>query len=237
MKLSAVLLDKDGTLVDIDRTWGPAMLAALTCIAGDDARKISALANVLQLDARTCSFGRGSPVIAGAPPDYADDCARVLGTTATPHFVERLSSLLAHFGNRYLTPIGEPQRAIHALHALDIPIGLATNHSESAARHQLDSLGIGAYFRFVAGFDSGYGRKPDPGMIIAYATNVGVPLREVAMVGDSLHDMRAARAAGARAIAVTTGYATREELAPYADVVIGQLDDLHDLLGGDGDRL
>jgi phosphoglycolate phosphatase len=40
------------------------------------------------------------------------------------------------------------------------------------------------------------------------------------MVGDSLHDLRAARAAGMRAVAVLTGPARAADLAPWADAVL-----------------
>ena len=42
----------------------------------------------------------------------------------------------------------------------------------------------------------------------------------VAMIGDSVHDMEAARVAGMLRVAVLTGPATAEDLAPYADLVL-----------------
>ena len=44
-----------------------------------------------------------------------------------------------------------------------------------------------------------------------------------AMVGDSRHDLDAGRAAGMRTIAVLTGIAKREDLAPHADVVLADI--------------
>ena len=46
------------------------------------------------------------------------------------------------------------------------------------------------------------------------------------MVGDSLHDLDAGRAAGMRTVAVLTGIAPRERLAPHADVVLDTIDGL-----------
>ena len=48
------------------------------------------------------------------------------------------------------------------------------------------------------------------------------------MVGDTLHDLDAARAAGAVAVAVLSGPAAREVLEPHADYV---LDDISGLPG------
>ena len=43
------------------------------------------------------------------------------------------------------------------------------------------------------------------------------------MVGDSTHDLDAGKAAGMVTIGVLTGPAPREELAPFADVVLDSI--------------
>ena len=48
----------------------------------------------------------------------------------------------------------------------------------------------------------------------------GLDPSRVLMVGDSLHDLEAGRAAGMRSIAVLTGIARAETLAPHADAVL-----------------
>ena len=79
---------------------------------------------------------------------------------------------------------------------------------------------------FVAGYDSGHGIKPGPGMISAFARHLDVSPGEIAMVGDTLHDLDAARAAGALAVAVLSGPADRETLAPRADHVLEDISEL-----------
>jgi phosphoglycolate phosphatase len=60
-------------------------------------------------------------------------------------------------------------------------------------------------------------------MIHAFADAIGVPPAAVAMVGDTLHDLDAARGAGAVAIAVVRDGAEAGILAEHADVVIADL--------------
>ena len=48
-------------------------------------------------------------------------------------------------------------------------------------------------------------RKPKPGMLIALSRRYGVPLTNVPVIGDSVRDIDAAIAAGARPILVRTG--------------------------------
>ncbi len=71
----------------------------------------------------------------------------------------------------------------------------------------------------VIGFDSGYGAKPEPGPLLAFADHCALDPARVAMVGDSTHDLIAGRAAGMTAMGVLTGPARRHELAPHADHV------------------
>ncbi len=73
-------------------------------------------------------------------------------------------------------------------------------------------------------------RKPKPGMLRQAARDLDLDLSRSFVVGDRANDVAAARAAGARAILVTTGVGFREEaasLAPDAapDLVAGTLID------------
>lgn len=59
-------------------------------------------------------------------------------------------------------------------------------------------------------------RKPAPGLLLTLARKYGVPLNNVPVVGDSLRDMEAAIAVGARPMLVRTGNG-RETAATLAD--------------------
>ena len=66
--------------------------------------------------------------------------------------------------------------------------------------------------------DDGPG-KPHPAMVLAALKATGTPAARAVMIGDTVHDMRMARAAGVRAVAVTWGFHTADELASEADMV------------------
>ncbi|MFW5641465.1 MAG: HAD family hydrolase, partial [Roseicyclus sp.] len=59
-----------------------------------------------------------------------------------------------------------------------------------------------------------------PGMCLAFAEAFAIAPERIVMVGDSLHDLHAGRAAGMRVAAVLTGPAAAADLAPHADVVL-----------------
>lgn len=219
----AVLLDKDGTLLDFERTWGPAVLGTLRVLTAGDTDLLSELLAIAGLDAETGRFDRASPFIAGSSADYGPTLARKLGRTADADFLAHLDGLLLRYGIDHLTPIAGAAEVVADLAARGLPLGIATNDAEEPTRTQLDRLGWTPWFPFVAGYDSGHGPKPAPGMVLAFAAHAGLPPTDIALIGDSTHDLHAARAAGARAIAVTTGIADRATLLPHADFVAEDL--------------
>ncbi|HUR39966.1 MAG TPA: D-glycero-beta-D-manno-heptose 1,7-bisphosphate 7-phosphatase [Verrucomicrobiae bacterium] len=60
-------------------------------------------------------------------------------------------------------------------------------------------------------------RKPQPGMLIDLGKRLGVPLDRVHAVGDSMRDIEAARAAGAKPVLVRTGNGRKTEKELGAD--------------------
>ena len=104
--------------------------------------------------------------------------------------------------------------------ARGINLGVATNDAEASMARHLQSAGVTSLFDFAAGFDSGHGHKPGAGPLLAFAEAVDVTPERCAMVGDSTHDLEAARAASMVAVGVLTGPADEPELAPHADVVL-----------------
>ncbi len=84
---------------------------------------------------------------------------------------------------------------------------------------------------FVCGYDSGFGHKPGPGMVQEFCRATELKAEQVAVVGDSPHDLDMARAAGAGlAVGVLTGVSPRELLLQHADLVLDSIADLETAL-------
>jgi len=227
MPVAAILFDKDGTLVDFDRTWGPTTFEVIRALAKGDEAAMRRQAEALHFSLDHKRFLSTSPLIAGSSASYGALWGQALGRTDHDELKREIDALTAIESLKALTPIGRPRDVLLSLRARGMRLGMATNDSEVSARRQAEALELSDLLDFIAGYDSGHGGKPSPGMVLAFARQMGVAPSEVAMVGDTTHDMRAARAAGALAIAVLTGPAGIEELAPDADHVI---DDLGGLL-------
>jgi len=218
-----VLLDKDGTLTDFDGTWGPVTHAIIAALAGGDPERMRAQADRLQFSLEEKRFLPDSPLIGGSLPTYSVMWGEALGRADFDALSREIDALSAVEVLKAVKPLGEPAKALAALKAMGLRLGVATNDSESSARRQLEALGLDQAIEFVAGYDSGHGGKPDPGMVIAFARHLGAPPERIAVVGDSPHDLMAARAAGALAIAVLSGPVGRDALAPLADHVVADV--------------
>lgn len=224
--LKALLFDKDGTLVHFDRTWGPSAGHVMRVLANGDGAALARLEAVSHYLPDEERFLPSSPLVAGSSAHYGPLWAQALGLPADQALFDRIDLLFRDAGMRHLTPIGHPAKVLRALHAAGLRLAIVTNDAEANARTQADALGLSDLLDCVHGYDSGFGSKPDSGMVRAAAEAFGLPPGDVAVVGDSAHDLSAARGAGAGFILVRSGPAPVEDLLPYCDLVVDSIDDL-----------
>ncbi|MBN8290367.1 HAD family hydrolase [Rhodobacter sp. NTK016B] len=222
--LRGILFDKDGTLFDFQATWGNWARDLLNRLAGEDPARAQAMAEVLRFDLASRRFDPASPVIAGTGDEVVDLLAPYARMSRTA-----LSALVSGAAAEAPLVPAVPLRPLLArLRASGLRLGVATNDYEAVARRHLAAEAD--LFDLIAGFDSGHGGKPAPGMLLAFAEHCGLRPDEILMVGDSRHDLLAGRAAGMRTLAVLTGVATEADLEDLADAVRPDIGHLPELL-------
>jgi phosphoglycolate phosphatase len=214
--IDALLFDKDGTLFDFRVSWGRWATGFLAGLA-TDAAHAERLGRAIGFDAASQGFAPDSPVIAATAADIAAALAPHLDGISVAALTERIDETAGSAPMSEAVPL---RPLLAALRGRGLRLGVATNDSEIPALQHLAAHGITDCFDFIAGYDSGHGAKPGPGMCLAFAAACGLDPYRVAMVGDSRHDLQAGRAAGMRTVAVLTGIANAAELAPLADVVL-----------------
>ena len=220
-RIEALIFDKDGTLFDFRASWGAWTESLLAELAAGGA--VTALAGVLGYDPGRKNFAPDSPVIAMTTPEIAELLLPLLPQFSRDRLNHRMNALAAQAP---MVPAVDLPLVLGGLFGRGLRLGLATNDTETPARTHLARAGVLDLFSFVAGCDSGFGGKPAPGQLLAFLRHIGLPPEKVAMVGDSRHDLQAGAAAGMWRVAVLTGIAGAEELAPHADVVLPDISHL-----------
>ncbi len=103
-----------------------------------------------------------------------------------------------------------------------------TNKPERFSRRILEALGVADCFCAILGGDSTSRRKPDPAPLQMVMAQCGVSPRQTVMVGDSIVDIKAGKAAGAITCGIAGGFRPRAELeAAGSDLIV---DDVAGLL-------
>lgn len=217
MQIKGLLFDKDGTLFDFRATWDAWAAKMIRELAENDPDLTRIVAEVVRFDMDTGGFHADSPFIAGTNAEVALALAGVLPRW-TPSQIELF--LEQRVGEATLAPAVDLHPFLTGLRGQGMRLGVMTNDSEFGARTQLDQAGVTQLFHFIAGFDSGFGAKPAPGPLLAFADTMNLVPESVVMVGDSTHDLLAGRRAGMRTLGVLTGTAVAEELSPLADAVL-----------------
>jgi phosphoglycolate phosphatase-like HAD superfamily hydrolase len=163
---------------------------------------------------------------------HGPDEAGMLYAAVKSAYIERLRSTVVERNGRILPGVTALLDALSG--ERDTGLGLATGNFREAARVKLDHFGL--WERFVNG---GFGdHTTDRAEVVAHALDgvaraVGtVPdAARTVVIGDTPRDIEAAKAAGARVLAVATGFYTVDELRQHEpDVVMEDLSDTPSVL-------
>jgi phosphoglycolate phosphatase len=120
---------------------------------------------------------------------------------------------------------------LELLASRDFPLGCVTNKAARFTEPLLADLGIARYFALVVSGDTLPERKPDPMPLLYAAQYFGVDPQGSLMVGDSISDVKAARAAGFAIVCMSYGYNHGLDIRDFGpDAVIDSMAELAGLL-------
>jgi len=215
--IKALLFDKDGTLFDYTRTWSVWAKSFLLQISDNDPARAHELSQRIDFDIDKMEFSKSSVAIAGTPDQVVDALLPLLDHSQYAHVLATANQVA----------LVTPQIEAVPLHPLlsefrrrEYVLGVMTNDSEQAAYAHLTQAGILDHFSFIAGYDSGFGYKPQSEPLLAFCDATDVLPTQTVMVGDSSLDLIAGRDAGMMTIGVLTGMEDEESLAPLADAIL-----------------
>ncbi len=110
-------------------------------------------------------------------------------------------------------------------------LGCVTNKAARFTEPLLRDLGIADYFGLILSGDSLPRKKPDPLPLRHAAAHFGVTPEASLMIGDSISDVKAARAAGFHIFCMTYGYNHGQDIREaHPDAVLDSLAEIRNLL-------
>lgn len=117
------------------------------------------------------------------------------------------------------------------LKSKDYQLGCVTNKAEQFTHPLLKTLGIFDDFKIVISGDTLAKKKPDPLPLVHAASYFNISPQECLMLGDSVSDVKAARAAGFSIICMSYGYNHGNDIADESpDLVIDSMSQLREYL-------
>ena len=120
---------------------------------------------------------------------------------------------------------------IDYLKAAGYSVGCVTNKAEAFTVPLLKDMGIFDRFDVIVSGDTTPKKKPDPLPLLYGAEQLGVNPADGLMIGDSMHDVEAARNAGFQVVCVPYGYNHGHDIRDAKpDAVIQSLAELKGLL-------
>ena len=212
-RFDTVIYDLDGTLIDSAKD----MQVAVSRVLADHG-----LPPVSEDDVRIF-MGQGSKVT-------MDKAFTKYGKTLDD---EALSAVTREFVRYYeADPVGHTTafagvpEVVGRFDKLGLKQGVCTNKFERPSRMILEHLKLMPPIAALAGADTFPVRKPDPRHILMLVERMGRTPEKAVMVGDSIHDVEAAHAAGLPAVLVSWGYTARPASELGAEAVIERFDAL-----------
>jgi len=207
--VKALLLDLDGTLVDSSEALREAGKAGFIAIGLRDVRDEKIAFEVAR------RLEQDLPI---------DDLFSEFHVTkeVEEHFLPAYLTAYYSAVTSKSKPFPQAKRTLQNL-SQHFPLALITLRYvvREQVLDELNHLGLAKFFRTVVTTLDVKKPKPFPDALLVAARKLHVPINECAIVGDSIIDIQAGKAAGAKTIAVLTGLFSRAELeAQKPDLVI-----------------
>ena len=194
LKVKGIILDLDGTIVDSREAYIEAAKAAFTAIGQEkvDTKTATEIPRRLEQNLSINNMINGIDMQKFLDA-YLKSYYKIIATKTKP--IPNVSETLKKLS----------QKAKLAL------VTMRHVPREEVIK-ELEEFGLAEYFQLVVTALDTSQPKPSPEALIRCAKQLGIKIRECAVVGDSVADVRAGRNVGARTVAVLSGIFTREEL-------------------------
>ncbi len=213
MTAPTIVFDLDGTLIDT----APDLIDTLNVVFEREGLRPVAY------DAARNLIGGGAPAMLARGLEAE---GRVVPPAEFDRMVREFIAYYAgHIADRS-RPFPHLIEALDTLDARGYRLAVCTNKLERLSRLLLESLGLTERFAAICGQDTFGIQKPNPDVLLRTIDAAGGDARHAVMVGDSVTDIRTARAASVPVIAVDFGYSETPVSEFGPDLLISDFDEL-----------
>lgn len=226
-----VIFDKDGTLIDFDfmwAQWATDLVERLVQASGIPAT--DSLYQTLGYDRERKAVIAGSPLAAHSMADLRNLMVRLAREGGLSEREAADAVEVAWFVPDPVAtarPLADLPHLFAELRSRNILTAVATSDNRAATMASLRALGIASMLNALVSADDGLANKPAPDMLLHVCRELGVAPARAMIVGDSLADMQAARAAnlGLR-VGVLSGVTSREQFDGHVDEILQDVGEL-----------
>jgi phosphoglycolate phosphatase len=213
-----IVFDLDGTLIDT----APDLIDTLNVILSR--RGLPAV-----------PYDAARPLIGGGAKGMIERALVLDGRIDVMAEVETLyAAFVAHYAEHIADrsrPFPHVEATLDRLAAAGHTLAVCTNKLEWLSRRLLDALKLSDCFAAICGQDTFGVQKPDPRILRSTVERAGGDVNRAIMVGDSITDIRTARAANVPVVAVDFGYTDVPIATLNPDRVIGSFAELPGAIG------
>lgn len=206
----AVIFDMDGVLLDSEPFWQVAESDVFASVGLDLTSEDMAQTIGLRIQEVVAFWYRHHP---WEGPSLEEVASRV---------VARVIELIHQRGEM----LPGVRRAIESIHALGVPMTVASSSSRALIEAVVERFDLGGFFPAVFSADAETHGKPHPAVFLTAAASLGVGPMDCLVIEDSLNGVLAAKAARMRCLVVPDPRQQGDPRFAIADRVLDSLDDL-----------
>jgi phosphoglycolate phosphatase len=194
LRVKAVMIDLDGTLADTI----PDLAAAASMMLRELGRP------GLDVGVIRTFVGKGIPRLVERA--LAGSIDGVVSADVMARALPIYERCYGEVNGRHAALYPGVKEGLERMHSMQLPLACVTNKSGRFTSALLAQLHLARDFEIVVAGDTLPQKKPDPAPLLHACRGFGIAPADMLMIGDSLNDAQAARAAGCPVFCVPYGY-------------------------------
>lgn len=193
--IKGIMLDKDGTILDLEKTWIPVARKVCQALTQDYAPDMNQDELLRAIGIEGDVVNPTGSMAKGTNAEIATDLIRVMWNQGVNIEKKTFFAQSEQYFNDFsmevqiFPTVEDLPKLIQRLKRRGLAVGLATADTMVSARNCLQKLNVIELFDYIGADDGIIKPKPNPEIMKMFCQQCGIKPSEVAMVGDTMTDM------------------------------------------------